>query len=374
MFEEGSALKERYGAERVFDFSLGNPDLEPPAGLTRAIKECAQDTTPLRHGYMPNAGYDVARAALASKTTAEQELPVDFSHIVLSAGAAGALNVVLKALLNPGDEVLTLRPYFPEYDHYIRNHGGSVLRIRTKPDFSLDLAEVSAACSAKTAAIIVNSPNNPTGRIYRKEELTELAAVLRAAGKKYGRLPFIIADEPYRAILYDGNRVPPLFPLYENIVTVTSFAKNFSIAGERIGYIAVNPACPLSARLVAACIFCTQILGFVNAPAFFQRVVAKSWNTPCDYSPYEKRRALLMSVMDEAGFTYVRPDGAFYLFAKTPQRWQGDDGSFIRHLKKYNILCVPGAAFGCSGWFRISYCVPESTILRSKDAFYQAAQ
>ncbi len=373
MFEEGAALKKRYGAEQVFDFSIGNPDLEPPEAFVQAIEAGALDKTPLRHGYMPNAGYDFARAAMAKKAAAEQGVPVDFSHIVMASGAAGALNVVLKALLNPGDEVLTLCPHFPEYDHYIRNHGGCVRRIRTKPDFSLDAAAIQEACSRKTAAIIINSPNNPTGRIYQETELAELTAVLRAAGKKYGRLPFIIADEPYRAIVYDGKQVPQLFPVYENTVTVTSFAKNFSIAGERIGYIAVNPACPLAARLVASCIFSTRILGFVNAPAFFQKAVAKSWDAPCDYAAYARRRALLLSAMDASGLSYAKPDGAFYLFVKVPDAWQGDDEAFTQHLKKFNILCVPGTAFGYGGWFRISYCVPEQTIAQSKAAFYKAA-
>ncbi|MGP1458435.1 MAG: pyridoxal phosphate-dependent aminotransferase [Treponema sp.] len=372
MFEEGAALKAQYGEENVFDFSLGNPDLEPPAELTNAVKACAQDASAGRHGYMQNAGYAEARAAMAQKTAIEQGVSVKAEHIVMACGAAGALNVVLKALLNAGDEVIVLRPYFPEYEHFIENHGGKVIRVGTKDDFSLDVPAIAAACTEKTAALILNSPNNPTGRIYPERELKELAAALRAAGDSCGRLPFIIADEPYRAIVYEGKKVPPLFPLYENAAVVTSFAKSLSVPGERLGYIAVNPACAEAAEFTAACAFCTRILGFVNANAFFQKVIAQCWNAPVDYSPYEKRRSLVMSVMEEAGLHYAKPDGAFYLFVKVPDGWNGDDLAFTEHLKKFNILAAPGTGFGARGWFRIAFCVPENTILSSKEAFFKA--
>ena len=372
MFEEGAALKAQYGAENVFDFSLGNPDLEPPIQLIQAVKALADDTAAGRHGYMPNAGWPEARAAMAQKTTREQGVPVTAEHIVMACGAAGALNVILKALLNAGDEVIVICPYFPEYERYIENHGGKIVRVGTKDDFSLDISAIAAACTPKTAALILNSPNNPTGRIYSAEELQELAAALYTVGEKCGRLPFIIADEPYRAITYDKKQVPPLFPLYENTAVVTSFAKSLSVPGERIGYIAVNPACAEAAGVAAACAFCTRILGFVNAPAFFQKVIAHNWNAPVDYSPYEKRRSLIMSVMDTAGLRYAVPDGAFYLFVKVPDDWNGDDRAFTEHLKKFNILAAPGTGFGARGWFRIAFCVSENTILSSKEAFYKA--
>lgn len=372
MFEDGAVLKAKYGVENVFDFSLGNPDLEVPAELINAIKETALSTLPGRHGYMPNAGYAEVRKAMAEKTSLEQDVKIDFSNIIMSCGAAGALNVILKAVLNPDDEVIILCPYFAEYDHYIQNHGGVVKRVKTKNDFSLDIEAVKSACSQKTAAIIINSPNNPTGRIYSREEIQNLADALRSVQNKCGRLPFIIADEPYRAITYGGKKAAPIFPVYENAAVVTSFAKNLSIPGERIGYIAINPACKSAIKLTEACTFCTRILGYVNAPAFFQKVTAKSWNAPCDYSPYEKRRNLIMSVMDYAGLHYQIPDGAFYLFVKVPEQWNGDDVAFTQHLKQFNILCVPGTSFGGSGWFRIAFCVPENTILNSKEAFYKA--
>ncbi len=374
MFEDGAALKAKYGAENVFDFSLGNPDLEPPSELVKAVKETALSTLAGRHGYMQNSGYEQTRKAMAEKTSLEQEVKVDFSNIIMSCGAAGAINTVLKAVLNPDDEVIVPCPYFAEYDHYIANHGGIIRCVKTKDDFSLDIEAIKSSCTPKTAAIIINSPNNPTGRVYTKDEIRSLADALHEMQDKCGRLPFIISDEPYRAIVYDGKKVSPIFPIYENAAVVTSFAKNLSIPGERIGYIAINPACTEAAKLTEACTFCTRILGYVNAPAFFQKVIAKRWNAQCDYSPYKKRRNLIMSVMDYAGLQYQIPDGAFYLFVKVPARWNGDDIAFTSHLKQFNILCVPGTSFGTSGWFRIAFCVPENTILNSKEAFYKAVR
>jgi len=292
----------------------------------------------------------------------------------MSVGAAGAINTVLKALLNPGDEVIVPCPYFTEYDHYIHNHNGEIRRVPTKPDFSLDTGAIGEACSEKTAAVIINSPHNPTGRVYSADDIASLAAVLSAHGKKTGRFPYIICDEPYRAITYGGKKVASVFPVYENAVIVTSFAKNLSLPGERAGYIALNPACREAKDFMAAAVFATRVLGYVNAPAFFQKVVTESWDAECDYSLYEKRCKELTQIMDYAGYTYAQPDGAFYLFVKVPDGWNGDDMAFTEHLKKYNILCAPGSGFGGKGWFRIAYCVSERTILNSRDAFYKAAR
>ncbi len=374
MFEEGAVLKQKYGAENVYDFSLGNPDLDPPEQVVQAILKTAQDTTHGCHGYMPNAGYPAARDAMAKKTSLEQGISVPGSNIIMSVGAAGALNAALKALLNPGDEVIVPCPYFTEYDHYIHNHNGEIHRVSTKADFSLDTDAIAAALSEVTAAVIINSPNNPTGHIYSDADIAALAAVLNAHGKKTGRYPYIICDEPYRAITYGGKKVASVFPAYENTVVVTSFAKNLSLPGERIGYIALNPACRESKDFLAAAVFATRVLGYVNAPAFFQKVVTESWDAVCDYSLYEKRCKELTEIMDYAGFSYARPDGAFYLFVKVPEEWNGDDMAFTDHLKKYNILCAPGSGFGGKGWFRIAYCVSEKTILNSKEAFYKAAR
>ena len=373
MFEEGNLLKQKYGEDKVFDFSLGNPDLDPPEPVVEQIKLVAADKTHLCHGYMPNAGYKEAREAMAQKTSIEQGVPVDFSNIVMAVGAAGALNVTLKSLLNDGDEVIVPCPYFTEYDHYIHNSNGEIVRVKTKDDFGLNANTIKAALNEKTAAILINSPNNPSGRIYSDEEIQAVVNVLEEHGNKTGRYPYIICDEPYRAITY-GKKVAAVFPKYKYSVIVTSFAKNLSLPGERIGYVCVNPACPEAKDFIAAAIFSTRILGFVNAPALFQKVIAKSWNAPCDYSLYEKRRNEICAVMDYAGLKYAVPDGAFYLFVKVPDGWNDDDMAFTNHLKKYNILCAPGSGFGGKGWFRIAYCCSEKTILNSKEAFKKSVQ
>lgn len=372
MFEEGALLKKKYGEDNVYDFSIGNPDLDPPAEVVEAIKEIAADTSPMCHGYMPNPGYMQARQAMAEKTSLEQGTAVPADCVIMSVGAAGAMNCVFKAVLNDGDEVIVPAPYFAEYGHYCANHGGTLRPVPTKNDFSLDTDAIKAALTEKTAAVIINSPNNPTGRIYSREEIQALSAVLTAHGEKTGRYPYIVCDEPYRAITYGGKKVAPVFPEYRQAVLVTSFAKNLSVPGERIGYIAVNPASDDASEMVAACILATRILGFVNAPAFFQKVIARSWNARCDYSLYEKRCREIMEIMDYAGLQYAKPEGAFYLFVKVPEGWNGDDMAFTEHLKKFNILCAPGTGFGGKGWFRISYCVAEKTILNSKEAFYKA--
>ncbi len=374
MFEEGILLKKKFGEKNVYDFSLGNPDLDPPDEVLDAIEEVAKDRSHMCHGYMPNAGYAEVREAMAKKTQQEQGVPVSFDSVVMAVGAAAALNCVIKSLVDEGDEVLAPCPYFAEYNHYARNHGAKIVPVPTNEDFSLSIQNIRAALSEKTAAIIINSPNNPTGRIYSKEDIAALAEALTEHGNKTGRFPYIICDEPYRAIVYDGATVAPVFPVYKNSVIVTSFAKNLSVPGERIGYIAVNPAAEDAALLVSACVLCTRVLGFVNAPAFFQKVIAKSWNASCDYSAYERRCKKIMAVMDYAGLTYAKPQGAFYLFVKVPDGWNGDDMAFCDHLKKFNILCAPGSGFAGKGWFRISYCVSEETIENSKEAFKKAVE
>lgn len=377
MFEEGAVLKQKYGEDKVYDFSIGNPDLDPPQKVVDAIKEVAAEEKHLCHGYMPNPGYPETRAAMAKKTSLEQgmgENGIDFSNVIMAVGAAGALNAVMKTLLNEGDEVIVPCPYFTEYDHYIHNHGGEIVRVQTKEDFGLDATTIAAALNEKTAAILINSPNNPSGRIYSDEEIQAVVDVLKVHGEKTGRYPYIICDEPYRAITYGGKKVAAVFPKYENAVVVTSFAKNLSLPGERIGYICINPACKEAKDFIAAAIFATRSLGYVNAPAFFQKVITKSWDAECDFSLYEKRRNELCEVMDYAGLKYATPDGAFYLWVKVPDGWNDDDMAFTNHLKKYNILCAPGSGFGGKGYFRIAYCCSEKTILNSKEAFKKAVE
>ena len=292
----------------------------------------------------------------------------------MSVGAAGAINVTLKALLNPQDQVIIPCPYFAEYNHYVHNHNGIVVGVKTKEDFGLDCQEIKKALSEKTAAILINSPNNPTGRIYDDTEIDELVKILMEHGEKTGRYPYIILDEPYRAITYDGKKVASVFPKYPYSVVVTSFAKNLSLPGERIGYVCVNPLNPEAKDFIAAAIFATRVLGFVNAPAIFQKVIKESWDAVCDFSTYEKRRNEIMKVMDYAGLKYIKPEGAFYLWVKVPDGWNEDDMAFTEHLKKFNILCAPGSGFAGKGWFRIAYCCSESTILNSKKAFKKAVE
>lgn len=374
MFEEGKILKAKYGEDNVFDFSLGNPDLDPPQEVLDAIKEVAADTSHGAHAYMSNAGYDSCRAAMAQKESQEQGVTVDASCVIMTVGAASAISSAIKALIMPGEEVLVPSPFFAEYTHYAHNHGGVLVPIPTKKDFSLDVDAIKAALNKKTVAVIINSPNNPTGKIYSAAEIRELCSALKEFGKANGRYPYLICDEPYRSIVYDGATVPPVFLEYEYAVIVTSFAKNLSLPGERVGYICVNPANPEKAEFVAAATMAFRILGCVNAPAFFQKVVAKSWNAPVDYSSYLKRRDLLMEVLDNAGIEYEKPQGAFYIFAKVPAAFGDDDAAFVEHLEKNLILCAPGRGFGMKGYFRIAYCVPEKTIVNSREAFYKAAR
>lgn len=372
MFEEGVRLKALHGEDKVFDFSLGNPDIDPPEAVLQAVSRIAACREKNFHGYMPNAGYPFARKAMADKTAAEQGVPVPADCVVMSVGAAGALNSLLKAILNEGDTVLVPAPFFAEYRHYVHNFGGTLVEVPTKEDFSLDVEAIRRALSKKTAAVLINSPNNPTGRVYSTEDIARLAAVLQEHAASCGRAPYLICDEPYRAITYDGVQVAAAFPLYPSSVVVTSFAKNLSLPGERIGYICVNPQCPDKDELVAACIFTTRILGYVNAPALFQRVVAECWNAEADYSLYKKRRDELVSILDEAGIVHACPEGAFYMWCKVPDAFNGDDMAFADYLKKYLILAAPGSGFGGKGWFRLAYCVSEQSIVNSRAAFRQA--
>ncbi len=378
MFEEGIQLKAQFGADKVYDFSIGNPDLEPPAKVKKMLAEIAADSAKGRHAYMPNAGYPETRAAMAAKVSAEQGVTVDFSRIIMGVGAAGALNSVLKAILSPGDEVVVSTPFFPEYTHYCRNHGGVLKPVASKADFSLDSAAIAAALTGKTAAVLINSPNNPTGKIYSAADIASLVAALSAHGQKTGRFPLLIADEPYREIVYDNRAVAPIFPVYEHSVIASSFAKNLSLPGERIGYVAVNPSAPDAAELTDAIIFSTRVLGFVNAPATFQRIAAACWNEKVDYSSYAERRNALTAILRSAGIEYAEPEGAFYLFCKVPPRagapadGVGEDAAFCAHLKKYRVLGVPGTGFGKAGWFRLAYCTAASTIANSAPSFTEA--
>jgi aspartate aminotransferase len=390
MFEEGSQLKKQYGPDKVFDFSIGNPDVEPPPAFHRVFLKLAREDRKGSHGYMPNAGYPEVREALAQKAGREQGINLDGSHIVMAVGAAGGLNVVFKAILNPGDEVIVFRPYFMEYKAYVGNHGGRLIEVDTLPDFSPDLSALEARLSPRTAAVLINSPNNPTGRVYSAGTIAELAKILKVHGEKSGRPPYLVADEPYREIAY--TEVPPILSAYGESIVVNSYSKSLSLPGERIGYIAVSPGIRDKEEVVNALIYATRILGYVNAPALMQRIVAELTYARVDVPVYERRRDAFKKVLDGAGIGYAEPEGAFYLFCQVPERTQvpsgnrfpsgnqvpsgnsgsGDDRAFTDHLKKHLILGVPGSGFGKPGWVRFAYCVDERLIKASGEAFKQA--
>ncbi|MDR3325197.1 MAG: pyridoxal phosphate-dependent aminotransferase [Spirochaetaceae bacterium] len=374
MFEEGAALKKLHGADGVFDFSLGNPDVEPPAAFHRTLLELATEDARGSHGYMPNAGYADVREAVAAKAAREQCAPVSGSHIVMSVGAAGGLNSALKAVLDPGDEVIVCKPYFMEYRSYVANHGGKVVEVDALEDFDLNVAGIKAALGERSAAVLINSPNNPTGRVYGAQTLEALAGVLAEHGRKSGRWPYLIADEPYREIVFGGKLVPPVLSVYKNSIVVTSYSKCLSLAGERIGYIAVSPDADEPLELLNALIYATRVLGYVNAPALMQRCVARLTDVSVDASVYERRRDAFKEALDGAGIAYAEPEGAFYVFARVPHKGagDGDDLAFSEHLKKHLILGVPGSGFGKKGWMRFAYCVREELIRASAGAFKKA--
>jgi aspartate aminotransferase len=378
MFEEGNRLKKEHGPENVFDFSLGNPDLDPPKAFHNVFLKFAKEDLKGSHGYMPNAGYQHVREALAKKASREHQVDIDGSHIVMAVGAAGGLNTVFKTICNPGDEVVVCKPYFMEYRAYTANHGAKLVEADSLPDFSLDLKAIGAALSPKTAAVLINSPNNPTGRVYPARAITELASLLTEHGKKTGRMPYLVSDEPYREIAYNVT-VPPVLCAYNESIVVSSYSKSLSLPGERIGYIGVSPKATDKEDLMNGLIYATRILGYVNAPALMQRIVAELTGAAVDVNIYARRRDAFTAILDEAGIEYAVPEGAFYLFCKVPAAKKspagpGDDSAFVNHLKQHLILGVPGSGFGKPGWLRFAYCVDEKNIRASAGAFKRAME
>jgi aspartate aminotransferase len=366
MFDQGITLKKKYGADKVYDFSLGNPNVDHPEAFKRELIKVADQEIALKHGYTPNAGYLETRQAVAQKIREMTGLKIMADQVVMSCGAGGALNVILKSLLDPGDEVIILRPFFVEYPFYIENYNGVVKYATTQPDFSLDMAAISKAITPKTKAMIINSPNNPTGRVYSKKNITDLAALLKEKGEAQNKAIYLISDEPYAEIVFDGVTLPSILKAYANSIIAYSYSKTLSLPGERIGYIAVNPKIHEADDLISALILCTRIMGFVNAPALMQRIVAKLQNISVDVKIYQRKRDLLCAGLAKAGYQFTKPEGAFYLFAKSPIP---DDVEFVQLLLKKNILVVPGSGFGCPGYFRIAFCVDDATIINSMDGF-----
>jgi len=369
MFEEGARLKAEFGADAVCDFSLGNPNLEPPEAFRRALRELVEHDRPGSHGYMPNAGYPEVREAVAARVAREQQAPVEGRHVVMTVGAGGALNVVLRAILEPGDEVVTPRPYFVEYDFYLDNHGGTLKSVPTTRDFDLDVGALEQAVTARTRAVLLNSPNNPTGKVYSRKNLAELAELLARKSKEHGRVIHVLSDEPYRRIVYDGLEVPAVFPLFPDAFVCSSHSKDLSLPGERIGHVAVNPAGRAPDTLVGALTLTNRILGFVNAPALMQRAVARVQDASVDIGFYQRNRDALWEGLTDAGYACHKPEGAFYLFPRSPIP---DDVAFVRELQKERILAVPGTGFGGPGHFRLAYCCAPEIVERSLPGFRRA--
>ncbi len=372
MFTQGLRLKQEFGAENVADLSLGNPVMEPPTQVAARMHELAEAEPQGWHRYMPNAGYPSTRAAIAAHLAARTDIPYVGDNVVMTVGAGGALNVVFKGLLDHDDEVICLTPYFVEYRFYITNHGGKIVLVPTDERFRPDAAAIEAAITPRTRAVVVNSPNNPSGVVYSAEDYDALAAVLTRASEAQGRPIYLITDEPYRAISYDGVDVPWVQKHYRDTLHITSFSKDLAMPGERIGYVAVNPASEGADELVGAFTFANRVLGFVNAPALQQRLIEPLLDVTVDMAGYTDKRARLMAALEGAGYEMVRPEGAFYMFPKVPGGM--DDVEFVGLCLKERLLVVPGSGFGTPGHFRLSYAVTDRDVELAVDALKRVAE
>ncbi len=369
MFERGLELKARHGEENVFDLSLGNPHLEPPPEFLREMRALAEAPPRGLHRYMVNAGFPETREAVAEHLRRETGLSFGRRQIVMTVGAGGGLNIFLKTVLEAGARVILLAPYFPEYDFYVESHQGVVEVVPTDEEFGIDVAAVERVIGPDVTVVIVNSPNNPTGVVYPESRIRALAEMLRGKEEEYGQEIYLVCDEPYRRIVYDGVQVPWVFHHYRNSVVVSSHSKDLNLAGERIGYVALHPEIRPLPEIFRGMVFCQRALGMVSAPALMQRIVARLQEVTVDVRDYERKRTLLWEELTRMGYNLVRPQGAFYLFPEAPG---GDDVRFIRRLEEERILCVPGTAFGRSGHFRISYAVPDEVAEGALPGFERA--
>jgi aspartate aminotransferase len=365
MFEEGVRLKRERGADAICDFSLGNPDVEPPPAVLDALRRVVAGNRPGSHGYMPNPGYAEVREAVAGKLRRETGLDFTGEDVFMTVGSAGACNVILKSILDPGDEVIVLMPFFPEYQFYIANHGGRMVPVETDASFLPDVERIASAITPRTRAILLNTPNNPTGRVYPESVLRDLQQMLERAGQPIT----VISDEPYKSFVYDGQRQPEVASLVANTAICNSWSKSLGLPGERIGYLALSPQLDDAAALRGACAFSNRILGFINAPAIWQRVMLESLDETIDAAPYEHKRNILCDALAAIGYEVMRPEGAFYIFLKTPIP---DDVAFTRLLADEGVLAVPGAGFGRSGYIRLSLTIPLERIQKSIGGFERA--
>jgi aspartate aminotransferase len=371
MFETGIQMKRTYGVENVYDFSLGNPDVEPPPDVQQKLIEAVSHPTPGMHRYMPNSGYEDVREEIAAYLTGRTSLPFTSHHVFMTVGCAGGVNIVLKSMLNRGDEVITPNPFFWEFKNYVENFGGVAKFVDTKPDFQLDVEKIERALTSKTKAVLINSPNNPTGVVYSEESLKQLADLLYAERKK-GRDIYIISDEAYRKLVYSDSTLPELFHIYDWVISATSHSKDLALPGERIGYVSISPNIKDVELLVSGMVIANRVLGFVNAPALFQRLVAGFQNNSVSIGEYQEKRDVMYETLMEAGFECVKPMGAFYMFPKSPLK---DELKFVMGMQQEErILVVPGRGFGKSGYFRIAYCVPLEMIYKARPGFLRAGE
>ena len=372
MFEEGNRLRAKYGADKVFDFSLGNPSVPAPDSVREAIIELVNTTDPtVLHGYMSNAGFEDVRQTIAESLNRRFDTKFSAKNLIMTVGAASGLNVILKTILNPGEEVIVFAPYFLEYGAYVRNYDGVLVEI--SPDtttFQPNLAEFEQKITPKTRAVIVNTPHNPTGVVYSEGTIKKLSAILEAKQKEFGTVIYLISDEPYRELAYDGVEVPYLTKYYNNTVVGYSYSKSLSLPGERIGYLVIPDEADGSEELISAATIANRTLGCVNAPSLIQKVVAKCVDAKTDLAAYDKNRQALYNGLKDCGFECIKPQGAFYLFVKSPVE---DEKAFCEAGKKYNILMVPGSSFACPGYVRLAYCVSYETIVNSLPEFKKLA-
>ena len=373
MFEEGARMAKEVGKENVYDYSLGNPSVEPPEEVKEAMLAVLNEESPNAvHGYMNNAGYEDVRAAVAEHLNALHGTNFGARNILMTVGAAGGLNVIFKVLLNPGDEVLTFTPFFGEYRNYVNNFFAKLVTVPTDPDTFLPVAEnLAAAITPKTKVLIINNPNNPTGVVYPESTIRAIAEVLEAKQKEFGTAIYLIADEPYRELVYDGVSVPYLTKYYKNTIVGYSYSKSLSLPGERIGYLVMPDELTDADEIIPGASASNRVLGYVNAPSLIQRTIMRCLDAKVDVDIYDRNRKLLYGKLTEYGYTCVKPQGAFYLFVKAPG---GDDKAFVQAAKKYHLLLVAGSGFGGPGYLRIAYCVDYDMIVRSLPAFESLAK
>lgn len=371
MFEESISLKQRFGDENVFDLSLGNPVMQPPPEFFDELRRIAENPPPGIHRYMPNAGYVETRGAVAEQLVAETGLGFSHNEIVMTCGAGGALNVVFRTLLNPGDEVIIFAPFFVEYHFYADNHAASCRVVPPDENFLPNMQAFRDAINERTKIVLINSPNNPTGVLYSASVLDELCDVIRQKEAEYGHEIFLVSDEPYRKLLFDGLEYPHIFHHHDRSIVATSYSKDLALPGERIGYIAAHPGYDAKAELMDGLVFCNRILGFVNAPALMQHIVRSLQSVSVDIGEYEAKRDFLYDNLTRMGYRLVKPQGAFYMFPSSPVP---DDVAFVAELQEHNVLIVPGTGFGLPGYFRISYCVDDRTLEGSLKGFEAVMQ